>query len=60
MPRVTIKAGITDSNGREEELTEYLCDSPGCPNVATQVLGCVRGIGAGAAVCETHAPTARG
>jgi hypothetical protein len=55
MPRITIKTGIAAPDGREEELTEYLCDWPGCPNVATQVLGCSREIRLAAAVCEQHA-----
>jgi hypothetical protein len=38
MPQVTIKTGIAGPDGREEELTEYLCDWPGCPNVAEHVL----------------------
>ena len=41
---------------REEELSEYLCDSPGCPNVAMHVLGYVKEIGLRAAVCDEHAP----
>jgi len=30
------------SDGREEELSDFICDIPGCPNVATHVLGGVR------------------
>ena len=43
-------------DGREELLTEYLCDQPDCPNVATHVLGCAKEVGATAAVCDEHAP----
>ena len=42
MPQVTIKAGFTAADGGEEQLTEYLCDQTGCPNVATHVLGCAK------------------
>jgi hypothetical protein len=59
MPQVTIKTGIADLDGREEELTEYLCDWPGCPNVAEHVLGCVKELGLSMAVCEQHATTSR-
>jgi hypothetical protein len=60
IPQVTIKTGMTTPEGQEEQLTEYLCDWPGCGNVATQVLGCVKEIGVCAAVCEEHAPTLGG
>ena len=55
MPRVTIRTGLITPDGREEELSEYLCDAPGCPNIATQVVGCIREIGLAAVVCEEHA-----
>lgn len=59
MSRVTIKTGLTDPDGREEELTEYLCDYPECPNIATRVLGCLVELRLMAAVCEEHAPKQR-
>jgi hypothetical protein len=31
IPRVTIKTGLTTPDGREELLTEYLCDHPAVP-----------------------------
>jgi len=55
MPQVTIKTGVLAPDGNEEKLTEYLCDWPGCPNIATHVLGCVKGLGIRAAVCTEHA-----
>lgn len=55
MPRVTLKTGIVGADGQEETITEYLCDSPDCPNVAVHVLGVVREIGALSAVCDKHA-----
>ena len=54
MPRVTIKTGIIGSDGHEQALTEYLCDWPGCPNIANHVLGRVREIGAAIVVCDEH------
>ena len=39
MPRVTIPTGIFGPDGREEELSEFLCDAPDCPNIATEAIG---------------------
>ena len=55
MPRVTIKTGIVAPDGREAELSEYLCDWPDCPNVATQVLGCIKELALAAVMCDEHA-----
>jgi hypothetical protein len=55
MPQVTLKTGITDAEGREETLTEYLCDWPGCSEVAVHVLGVVKELRMAAAVCAQHA-----
>jgi hypothetical protein len=55
MPQAVIASGITGPDGREDKLTEYLCDSPGCPNIASHVLGRVREIGAAVVVCDEHA-----
>jgi hypothetical protein len=54
VPRITIKTDLAGPDGREEELAEYICDTPGCPNIAVQVLGRVAGLGLFAAVCEQH------
>ena len=59
MPRVTIKTGFVGAGGLEEELTEYLCDSPDCANIATHVLGCIKELGTSAVVCEEHAPSSQ-
>jgi hypothetical protein len=59
MPQVTIKTGITGPDGREEELSEYLCDWPGCPNIAAYVLGCVKELGLAVVVCPQHATTSQ-
>jgi hypothetical protein len=45
----------TTVDGREEVLTEYLCDWPDCPNVAVEVIGVVRSLRLRAAVCSDHA-----
>ena len=60
MPRVTIRTGIFTPDGREEELSEFVCDAPGCPNIATQVVGHVRELGLSSVVCEEHAPAPKG
>ena len=54
-PRVTIKTGLTAPDGREEELTEYLCDYPNCPNVATHTVGVLVELRQTAALCDVHA-----
>lgn len=59
MPRVTLKTGFTGPDGREEELSEYLCDAPGCANVATHVVGCIRDLGLCLITCAAHAPATR-
>jgi hypothetical protein len=60
MPRVVIKTGFTAPDGREEELTEYLCDYPDCPNIATRMLGCLVELRLSASVCDVHAPKHQG
>ena len=55
MCQVTIKTGLTAPDGREEELTEYLCDYPDCPNFATRLVGCLVELRLMAAVCDVHA-----
>ena len=59
MGQVTIKTGLTAPDGREEELTEYLCDYPDCPNFATRMVGCLVELRQMAAVCEVHASKLR-
>jgi hypothetical protein len=59
MPKVVIKTGLPGLDGREEELMEFVCDVPGCPNVAYNVLGCVPALGLFPAVCREHLPAKR-
>ena len=56
MPLVTIKTGFRTPDGDEETLTEYVCDWPGCPNVAVHLLGCIPEIRLMSVVCEEHTP----
>ena len=55
MPRVTIRTGFIGADGQEEELSEFVCDAPGCPNIATDVLGSVTDAGRAVVVCADHA-----
>jgi len=59
MPKITIKTDLPGPDGHEEELMEFICDVPGCPNIASSVLGCVPGLGFFSAVCEEHLPVKR-
>jgi len=52
MPQVTIRTVI---DGREETMSEYLCDWPECPNVATVVVAVVRELRVRTAMCAEHA-----
>ncbi|HWB86638.1 MAG TPA: hypothetical protein VG675_21015 [Bryobacteraceae bacterium] len=52
MPQVTIKTTV---DGREEAISEYLCDWPDCPNVAVEIVGVVRELGSHTAMCAEHA-----
>ena len=54
MPRVTIRTGFIGADGREEELSDFLCDVPDCPNSATEVVGCVEAR-AVTVLCREHA-----
>ena len=55
MPHITLKTGFTGPDGREEILSEYLCDWPDCANVAVLVVGGSRELRQICAVCEDHA-----
>jgi len=59
MARVVIRSGLLRPDGRQEELAEFLCDWPDCPNIATHVLGCIKELGLATAVCDKHAPSSR-
>jgi len=52
MPQVTLRTIV---DGREETISEYICDWPGCPHVAVHVLGVVRELRLRAAMCAEHA-----
>ena len=55
MPMVIIRTGFTDPDGYEEHLSEYLCDSPDCPNIAVHVAGFSKELGIVNVLCEEHA-----
>jgi len=57
MPQVTIRTTVS---GREEAVSEYLCDWPDCPNVATELIGVVRDLRLRSAMCAEHAACVRG
>ena len=59
MPLVVINTGKAGDGG-EEQLFEYMCDYPHCPNPAERVIGFVREIGGGFAVCLRHAAILEG
>jgi len=52
MPQVTLRTIV---DGREETISEYICDWPGCPHLAVHVLGVVRELRLRAAMCAEHA-----
>ena len=54
MPRVTLRAGES-ADGKEDTVSEYICDSPDCPHVAVQVVGVVRELRTVVALCAYHA-----
>jgi hypothetical protein len=51
VPQITLRTIV---DGREQTLSEYLCDWPDCPNVAVHVVGFVRELGLRAAMCAEH------
>ena len=59
MPLVTIKTGFQTPDGKEETLTQYLCDWPGCPNAAVRVLGVSKELRLAVVMCQEHAPPQR-
>ena len=54
MPRVTLRAAES-SDGKDDTVSEYICDLPDCPNVAVHVVGVVRELRTFVAVCAHHA-----
>ena len=52
MPRITLRTTV---DGREETLSEYLCDWPDCPHPAVEVVGIVRELRILTAMCAEHA-----
>lgn len=54
MPQITIKSGTIGPDGQEEQISEFFCDSPDCPNIATHLLGCFGGLRLRVALCDKH------
>jgi hypothetical protein len=52
MPLVTLRMTV---EGREEILTEYMCDWTDCPNVAVEVVGNARELRLCRVLCAEHA-----
>jgi hypothetical protein len=59
MPRVTLSCPPS-ADAEEERLSEYICDVPGCPNIAEHALGVIRELRTYIAVCSVHAPPSVG
>jgi hypothetical protein len=52
VPQVTLRITV---DGREETISEYLCDWPDCPKAAVHVVGVIRELRIRAAMCAEHA-----
>lgn len=52
---ITIRTGLAMPTAVKEGLTEYLCDAPGCPNIAVYPLRCSKNLCAVVVVCEEDA-----
>lgn len=52
MPNVTLRTVV---DGREETISEYICDWADCPNVAVEVIGVIRELRLASMVCAEHA-----
>lgn len=52
MPLVTLRNVV---DGREETLTEYICDWPGCPHPGIHLIGVLAELRLRTVVCAKHA-----
>lgn len=52
MPLTAVRTNSTSGGHSEEVISEYMRDSPDCPNIAVHVIEVARQINA---VCEEHA-----
>jgi hypothetical protein len=59
MPKVTLRTGFIGPDGAEEVLTEYMCDWPGCSEIAVHVIGVVRELRMMCVFCDRHAAEVR-
>ena len=46
---------VRQADGREETLSEYMCDWPDCPNIAVEVVTFVRELRTCTVMCTEHA-----
>jgi hypothetical protein len=56
MPNITLRMVV---DGREETISEYICDWSDCPNVAVEVMGVVRELRLASMLCAEHAALVR-
>jgi hypothetical protein len=54
---MAIRTGFLGEDGTEVVLHEYLCDHPGCPNVAEHVVGVLVELRSIVILCREHAAT---
>jgi len=54
MPCVTIKTGVVGADGHEVILSDYLCDWPGCANMAEHVVGIALELASACVMCREH------
>ena len=59
MPWAMDDPGSRGPGSDGERSSTYLCDWPGCRNAAEQAFGCVKELGACAALCAEHANAGR-
>lgn len=52
MPQVTLRTTV---DGREESISEFICDWKDCPNVAVEVVAVIRELRAASMMCPEHA-----
>jgi hypothetical protein len=52
MPQVALRIVV---DGREDTISEYMCDWPNCPHAAVEVVNALRELRIRAALCAEHA-----
>jgi hypothetical protein len=54
MPLVAIRTGLLGEDGKEQVLYEFLCDWPGCGNIAVHAVGVAMELRATLVACHEH------